>query len=136
VLPGDLAQLYARALVSVARADHEIGVDEGHRLQQRIEARTTQALPLDDLLLAEPLDPAEFAALLRVPTGPFRDAGVHPRELARMIVVDAIAVVLAKGHLSEEEARQIVALATALGCSIDDVRAMTDQLEPWLPTAR
>src|SRR5438477_275680 len=68
----------------------------------------------------------------RSPTGPFRGgAGLHPGELAQMIVTDAISVVLAKGHVSEEEAQQIVTFATALGCSRDEVRRMSGHLAPW-----
>ena len=132
LLDESVAHLYAQALVAVARADGEIGLEEGSRLQEKIERRSGKPANLDDLLLAEPLDPASLAEALRASSGPFRGGGgLHPGELATMIVTDAISVVLAKGHVSEEEAQQIVRYATALGCTLDEVRAMSPQLAPW-----
>jgi hypothetical protein len=51
-----------------------------------------------------------------------------------MIITDGIAVVLAKGYVSEAEAREIVRFASALGCSLDEVRAMCSRVAPWLGT--
>ena len=45
---------------------------------------------------------------------------------------DAISIVLAKGHVTDAEATQMVAFATALGCTLDEVRAMSEHLAPWL----
>lgn len=131
VLDATLAHYHALALVAVARADDQIGLEEGQRLQERIEERAGRPVPLDDLLLAESIEPAHLAELVRAPTGPFRGGTVHPGELAAMIVVDAIAVVLAKGYVSESEARAVIRFATALGCSIEEVRAMSKHLAPW-----
>ena len=136
ILEAGLAQLYAGALVAIVRADGQIEVEEGQRLQQQIDARTGQAMPLEDLLLAESLDPEILAEHLRATAGPFRGGSIHPGVLARMIVVDAISVVLAKGHVSEQEGLQIIRFATALGCTIDEVRAMTQHLDPWLAHRR
>lgn len=124
-------QLYAQALVAVARANGEIGGDEGARLTERIIARTGAAIPLEDLLLAETLTSVHLAELVRDGAGPFRSGGSHPGELASMIVTDAIVVVLAKGYVAEEEAHLIVRFATALGCTLDDVRQMSTHLWPW-----
>lgn len=129
-----MGQLFARALVAIARADDQIGLEEGLRLQQRIERRTGGPISLPDLLLAEPLEPHRLAESLRGSAGPFRNAGVHPGELALMIITDGIAVVLAKGYVSEAEAREIVRFAAALGCSLDEVRAMCSRVAPWLGT--
>ncbi len=126
------AHLYAQALVAIARADGEIGLEEGARLQQKIESRSGLPASLDDLLLAETLDPTQLADALHATSGPFRSgSGLHPGELAQMIVIDAIEVLLAKGHVSEEEAQQIVRYATALGCTLDEVRRMSAHLSPW-----
>jgi hypothetical protein len=127
-------QLFARALVAIARADDQIGLEEGLRLAQRIELRTGGPVRLDDLLLAEPLEPHRLAEALRQAAGPFRGAGVHPGELAVMIVTDGIAVVLAKGYVSEAEAGVIVRLAAALGFPLEEVRAMCSRVAPWLGT--
>ncbi|HEU4726458.1 MAG TPA: hypothetical protein VFT22_01155 [Kofleriaceae bacterium] len=129
-----LGHLFARALVAIARADDQIGLEEGLRLQQRIERRTGGPVSLDDLLLAEPLEPHRLAESLRGAAGPFRNAGIHPGELALMIMTDGIAVVLAKGYVSEAEAGQIVRFASALGCSGDEIRAMCGRVAPWLAT--
>lgn len=127
-----LANLYARAVLAVARANDEIVLEQGQRLVAQLEARSGQPISLADLLLAEPLEPGELAAQLRAPTSPFRATEVHPSELAAMIVTDGIGVVLAKGYVSEEEARELVKFALALGCSVDDVRAMSPHLTPFL----
>ena len=60
--------------------------------------------------------------------------GVHPRELAEIIILDGIAISFAKGYVSEAEAREIVRFASALGCPIDEVRALCSQAAPWLAT--
>jgi hypothetical protein len=134
MLDSALGHLFARALVAIARADDQIGLEEGRRLQQRIELRTGGPISLVDLLLAEPLEPHRLAESMRGSAGPFRNAGVHPGELALMIITDGIAVVLAKGYVSEAEAREIVRFASALGCSLDEVRAMCSRVAPWLGT--
>lgn len=132
VLEAGVAQLYAAALVAIVRADDQIEGEEGQRLQRLIDARTSIPMPLEDLLLAEPLGPLELAEYVRATDGPFRSASIHPAELARMLVLDAVSVVLAKGHVSDGEAGQIIAFATALGTTIEEVRAMTEHLDPWL----
>ncbi len=128
----DLAQLYAQALVAIARADDQLGLEEGLRLQQKLDTRLAVPIALDDLLLAEPLDPASLHEIVDAVRGPFRGGSLHPGELARVIVVDAIEVVLAKGYISEGEAQEMIRFATALGCTLDQVRAMAAHLAPWL----
>lgn len=127
-----LAQLYARAVLAIARADHELGLEEGMRIEQLLRDRSGWPVSLDDLLLDEPLDPATLVAHMRAASGPFRGAGVHAGELAKMIVEDSIAVVLAKGYVSEAEARELLRFAVALGCSVDEVRSMSAHLAPFL----
>jgi hypothetical protein len=128
-----LGHLFARALIAIARADDLIGRDEGQRLQQRIERRVGP-VALDDLLLAEPLEPHRLAESLRSQAAPFRDAALHPGELAALIITDGIAVVRDKGYVSEAEAQVIVRFAAALGCSLDEVRARCSRVAPWLGT--
>jgi hypothetical protein len=134
ILDSTLGHLFARALVAIARADDQIGLEEGLRLAQRIELRTGGPIVLADLLLADPLEPHRLAEALRQGAGPFRGASVHPGELAAMIVSDGIAVVLAKGYVSEAEAGVIVRFASALGCPLDEIRAMCSRVAPWLGT--
>lgn len=135
ILDPGLAQLYARAVLAITRARHHIQPEEGRRLVARLEARCggpVGPVALADLLLAEPLEPGELAAELRAALPPFRGDGLHPSELAAVIVDDSIAAALAKGYVSEEEARELLRYASALGCSVDDVRAMSVHLVPFL----
>lgn len=127
-----VADLYARAVLAIARAGEELGLEEGLRLQERVETRAGFAISLDDLLLLEPLLPSELAAQLRGFTSPFRGTAIHPGELAAMIVVDSISVVLAKGYVAEAEARELVRFATALGCTVDEVRTLSAETAPFL----
>jgi hypothetical protein len=129
-----LAQLYARALLAIARANDELGLEEGLRIQERVLARAGLSISLDDLLLHEPLSPGELATYLRggLAAAPFRGASLHTGELAAMIVVDAIAVVLAKGYVSEAEARELLRFAAALGCPRDEVRRLSAHAAPFL----
>ena len=126
-----LANLYARAVVAIARADHELGLEEGLRIVHLLESRVGSPVSLDDLLLEEPLEPAELVAMMRTNNGPFRSNCVHPGELAAMIVIDGIAVVLAKGYVSEAEATELLRFAVALGCTVDQVRQMSYHLRPF-----
>ena len=64
VLDSALGHLFARALVAIARADDEIGAEEGLRLQQRLAHRVAAPIALDDLLLADPLEPHRLAESL------------------------------------------------------------------------
>jgi hypothetical protein len=126
-----LAHIYARAVLAIARADHELGLEEGLRIVRLLEDRSGRPVALDDLLLDDPLEPGELVAMLRTTSGPFRGNCVHPGELAAMIVIDSIAVVLAKGYVSEAEARELLRFAVALGCNVEEVRAMSAHLLPF-----
>jgi hypothetical protein len=127
-----MAHLYARAVLAIARAGESLGLEEGLRLVERVEARAGFAPLLDDLLLFEPLSPSELAAQLRSSASPFRGTSIHPGELAALIVTDAISVVLAKGYVAEAEARELVRFATALGCTIDEIRKLSGSAAPFL----
>jgi len=126
LLSSDLKQLYARALVSIARADGHIDTDEGARLEQRIAERTD--LAVEDVLLEHSLLPDELAEALS--GGPFRGTSVRADELARMLVEDAMYVALGKGHVTSEEAGRLRRYATALGLSDDLFRTLTQR---WIP---
>jgi hypothetical protein len=126
-----LAHIYARAVLAIARADHDLGLEEGLRIVRLVEDHSGVPVSLDDLLLEEPIDPAEVSSMLRANSGPFRGSGVHPGELAAMIVMDSIAVCLAKGYVSDAEARELLRFAVALGCTVEEVRAMSAHLLPF-----
>ena len=131
-LDAGVGHFYSRALLAIARADNHLGLEEGLRLEHRILARTGNKVSLDDLLLEEPLSPRDLAAHIRDTSSPFRGGSMHPGELAAMIVVDSLAVVLGKGYVSEAEARELLRYAQALGCSVDEVRALSQHVAPWL----
>jgi hypothetical protein len=124
----DLAEAYALALVAIARAEGTVGLEDGLRLAECVARRCPQPMAIDDLMLALPMHPARFAELVYLASSPFRGAGVHPRELARMLVADGLAVLLARGHIADVEAALIVEFATALGCGLDELRAMSPHL--------
>jgi hypothetical protein len=126
-----LAHVYGRALLAVARADHDLGLEEGLRIVRLVEERSGTPVSLDALLLEEPIDPADVVIMIRAQSGPFRGCGVHPGELAAMIVIDAITVCLAKGYVSDAEAREVLRFAVALGCTVEEVRQMSAHLLPF-----
>ena len=128
----ELAQLYARALVAIARADTEIGLEEGMRLSERIRERCETPLRLEDLLF----EPTLHAEQLRDYSsgGPFRGAA-HPAQLAEWLVVDGLFVILAKGHVTQREANALWRFADALGVSRDDFRRLTASASAWFPAS-
>lgn len=126
----ELAMLYARALVAIARADAEIGIEEGSRLQQRIAGRCEAPLRIDDLLLEPTLKPEELAEY--VSGGPFRGAA-HPAQLAEWLVSDGLSVMLAKGNVTQREANILWRFAEALGASHEDFRKLTSSASRWFP---
>lgn len=131
----ELGLLYARALVAIARADHSIEFEEGLRLAERIAARCSVPLRLEDLLLEPPLSPEQLVQQLGSTDGPFRSAStVHPRELAAVLVRDGVAIMLAKGHATEVEADRLWRFAEALGLSSEAFRELTEAVAPWFPT--
>ena len=127
---GELAQLYARALVAIARADTEIGLEEGMRLQQRIEQRCEVPLRIEDLLFEPTLHPDQLRDYAS--GGPFRGAA-HPAQMAEWLVADGLSVVLAKGHVTQAEASALWRFADALGVSRDDFRRLTASVSKWFP---
>jgi hypothetical protein len=128
----ELAALYARALVAIARTDDEINFEEGLRLQQCIADRCEVPLRIDDLLVEPPLSPAQLADYLRSGSGPFRGSS-HPAQLAEWLVLDGLSVILAKGHMSEREATLLARFAESLGVSREEFRRLTAHAARWFP---
>jgi hypothetical protein len=128
----ELAALYARALVAIARTDDEINFEEGLRLQQCIADRCEVPLRIDDLLVEPPLSPAQLADYLGSGNGPFRGSA-HPVQLAEWLVLDGLSVILAKGHMSEREAALLARFADALGVSREEFRRLTAHAARWFP---
>jgi hypothetical protein len=132
LLENDVARSYALALISISRADGTIGPDEATVFQQRIAARVATPLPLDDLLFERRITAGELAELVSQDDGPFRTAGVEARALGHMLVEDALAIVMTKGHATSGEATSIIRFARALGIGVDELRLANPQLEPFL----
>ena len=126
LLDDDLKQLYARALISIARTEGNIETEVGERLAERIDLRSD--LVLEDLLLEGALSPDELAAAIR--GAPFRGVSVRADVVARRLVDDALYVVLAKSHVTAEEGDRMWRYATALGLPADEFRQLTVR---WLP---
>jgi tellurite resistance protein len=126
LLSEDLKLLYARALVAIARAEGTIDSEEGERLSERIALRSD--LGVEDLLIDRSLQPEELADAIR--GAPFRGESVRADEVARLLIEDALYVVLAKGHVTAEEGARMLRYATALGMSEDTFRALTIR---WIP---
>ncbi|CAN5883584.1 hypothetical protein BH11MYX2_BH11MYX2_12390 [soil metagenome] len=128
VLPADVAQLYAQVLLAITRADHHVSDEEGQQLQAKVDERSGDAIDFADLLLADPLQPVTLRSLVDGAQSPFRGTGLHAGELAQLIVVDAVDVLLAKGYIADTEAAAIYQFATALGCTREQVAAMSRHL--------
>ena len=122
----ELKLLYARALVSIVRAEGEIGAEEGERLAQRVELRSQ--VPLEDVLLSSSLQPEALRDALA--GGPFRGAAVRGDQVARLLVEDSLYITLGKGSVTSEEAHRMWRYATALGLSADEFRTLTER---WIP---
>jgi hypothetical protein len=130
-LENEVARSYTLALLSIARADGNIGPDEANVFQQRIATRVDKPLPLDELLFERRITPMELAELVSQDDGPFRTAGVQARTLGAMLVEDALAIVLSKGHATSGEATAIIRFARALAITPTELRAHP-ALAPWL----
>jgi hypothetical protein len=131
----ELGLLYARTLVAIARADHEILLEEGMRLADCIKQRCPVPPLLEDLLLEPPLTPEQLVLQIENRRDPFRGASVHPRQLADLLVRDGIAIMLAKGHATELEADRLWRFAEALGLTREDFRTLTAVVAPWFPAS-
>lgn len=128
----ELGALYARALVSIARIDGDISFEEGLRLAQCIADRCEVPLRIDDVLSEPTLSPRQLTEHLSAAGDPFRGRA-YPAQLAEWIVTDGLSVILAKGHMSAQEATQLSRFAEALGVSKDDFRRLIAHAAPWFP---
>ena len=130
-LGDDLALLYAGALVAIARADGEIGLEEGLQLR-RVVARRAAVDP--EAMFFVEVSAARLASAVGHGDGsPFRNGpAATPHQLASALVHDAVSVALADGDLNDAEVHAILAFTTALGCSTEDVLAFSARLAAYL----
>src|SRR5262249_54961904 len=116
--------------------DDQIGLEAGFRLQQRIALRVLGTISLDELLLAEPLEPHPLPEAFRSgAAGPFPQAGLHPPAAPGGFWSHALAGPLCNRCRSQAEAGVIMRFASALGCTLDQVRALCRRAAPWIETA-
>jgi tellurite resistance protein len=123
-LDAELAQLYAQALIAVARVDGEIGPEEGELLRKLVSAHTSVEVDYEQSFFHK-MTADELATAVRA-------TKLDPREVGRAFVSDASSLSLADGELNGGEAQAILRYAHALDCTNDDIRAATHHLDEYL----
>lgn len=123
-LDGDVAQAYAGALEAIARVDGEINPEESAQMRALVSKRTSAVIDYEALFFDKVTADKLAAAVPRATA----------REVGRAFVSDAVALATADGDLNGAEGQAIMRFAHALGCKLDDVVSVTDQLGEWLHT--
>jgi len=121
-LEGDVAQAYASALEAIARVDGEINSDESALMRELVSKRTSAAIDYEALFF-DKITADKLAARVPAPIA---------REVGRALVSDAVALATSDGDLNGAEGQAIVRFAHALGCTLEDVVGVTDELGEWL----
>jgi tellurite resistance protein len=121
-----LAQVYAQGLIAVARVDGEIGPEEGALLRKLVSERASGEIEIDhEASFFHKVTADDLAAA-------FRTAGVDTHEVGRAFTSDAVQLALVDGDLNGGEAQSILRYARALGCTDDDIRKATRELDGYL----
>jgi uncharacterized tellurite resistance protein B-like protein len=128
-LPDDLAVTYIGALITIARTDGDIGFEESRALNV-IAARRSKVPVDEEVLFFGAVTPEALRAALGG-GGPHR-SGIDGREVGLALIHDAMELAATDGELNGAEATMILRFARALGCSNDDIRAQTNELDEWL----
>ncbi len=128
----ELAMLYARALVAIARGDGEISPEEARRLQHQLDARCGWAIALDELLLEAPLAAVQLGELVVGTDSPYRAIVIDQIAFAELLVRDGIAVLFEKGHVAAGEMARLRAFADALGLPDADFARLTAHVAGWV----
>ena len=120
-LDPELASLYVRALLAIARADREIDSAEGSRLDAVIQRRAP-GTSLADVMFMPALRTDELERALGTDTGggPFRKSNVDPREVGLMFVKDALEVCARNDGLSSAEESALLRYATVFGMPVHE----------------
>jgi hypothetical protein len=116
--------LYVRALLAIARADHEIDAAEGDRLDTVIRRRFPSVV-VGELMFERNVRPEDIVKGLGVEGeggGPYRNTKVDPKELGRMFVEDALAIMAAHEGLSTAEESALLRFAPLFGMPVHEVR--------------
>ena len=128
----ELATLYARALVAIARGDGEISPEEARRLQHQLDARCGWPIALDELLLEAPLVAAQLGVLVVGADSPYRAIQIDQVAFAELLVADGIAVLFEKGPVAAGEMARLRAFADALGLPDTDFARLTAHVAGWV----
>lgn len=123
-LDDKLGQVYAGALIAIARVDSEINPEESSLLRNLVANRSKVTVDFEETFFHK-ITPEELAAAVRTANASARDVG-------RAFVQDAVALSTADGDLNGREGEQIIRFARALGLTRADVTASTNELDEWL----
>jgi uncharacterized tellurite resistance protein B-like protein len=121
-LDGELGQLYAQALLAIARVDREIGPEEASRVRELVAKRSPVEIDVEASFFHK-VTPEELAAAA---------SAIDRRELGRALVADGVSLATADGDLNSMEGHAILRFAHALGCTVEDIGAITHELDEWL----
>ena len=122
-LGDNIATMYAGALHAIARADGEITLEEGAKLQALVAARSSVAIDAETLFF-DRTTPETFAAAMR--------GAADRTAVALALIEDAVSLATCDGDLNSKEALTILRYGRALGCTAEDVHARTAELDEWL----
>ena len=123
-LNDEIGQLYAGALIAIARVDGEIGPEESARVRELVGKRTKVAIDYEASFFHK-VRPEELAVAAK-------NATVSGRELGKALAEDAVALSTVDGDLNGKEAQEIMRYLRALGCTGADVSSVTRDLDEWL----
>jgi hypothetical protein len=122
-LPAELGQVYAQALLAIARVDREVQPEEAARVRELVARRSTVEVDFEASFFGK-LAPEKLGEAAKA-------AGVDPVQLGRALVADGVELATTDGDLNSVEAHAILRYARAL-CSDGDIGAVTHELDEWL----
>ena len=122
----ELGQAYAQALLAIARSDREINPEEANRVRELVRVRSASAVAVDfEASFFGKLTPEALAEAAT-------KANANGREVGKWLVADAMALAAADHDVKSREAQTILRFARALGCTDEDIGAVTQELNEWL----
>jgi len=117
-----LGQVYAQALLAIARVDREISPEESSRVRELVAARSTVTV--------------DFEASFFEKMTPERLANEVPKPdhvtFAQLLIADGVSLATVDGDLNSAEANAILRFARTLGCSAFEISSVTRQLDEYL----
>ena len=120
----ELGQAYAQALLAIARSDREINPEEANRVREVVAKRSAVAVDFEASFFGK-LTPEALAEAAT-------KANANGREVGKWLVADAMALAATDHDVKSREAQTILRFARALGCTDEDIGAVTQELNEWL----